>query len=62
MSDRKIKVGFARLSENNRDIVVILENGKAFTLNGFDVINLIHKYVPSIDVLDKRWRQRREVL
>jgi hypothetical protein len=53
MLNRKVKVGFARLSKNNRDIVIILQNGKAFTINGFDLIDLMHNRVSFVDVLGK---------
>jgi hypothetical protein len=59
MSERKTKSGLARLGKNERDIVINLKNGEAFTINGFALIDLTHKRAASIDVLKKSCRRDR---
>jgi hypothetical protein len=59
MSERKIKIGLARLGKNNRDIVINLKNGEALTINGFALIDLIHKRASFVDVLRKPCRRSR---
>ena len=56
---RKIKVGIAHVNKNTQEIVINLKNGKAYTINGFKLSDLMRERVPSVDVLRKPCRRRR---
>ena len=57
MSERKIKVGIARVNKNTQEIVINLKKGEAFTLNGFELSNMMRERVNFVDVYRKPCRR-----
>ena len=55
----KFKAGTARLTANLREIVLIIENGEAFTVNITEVLELISGKETYIDILGNRQLFRR---
>jgi hypothetical protein len=59
MSNRKIKLGIARLNKNNHEIVINLKNGEALTINCYRISDLMRERVPFVDVFRKPRRGNR---